>query len=201
MCREPYTPRDDIGDGTPANTISIPLSASTSTSFATASQTYYFLLSINTFCSNFNTMLKNKNSLRKTIFWGKNLKGIWEKKQHNNILIFSRKKTTKKPSEYLRVRKKTTIWIKPTKTICEIQYLWHLQQQQQYKKYISEITQCNTVLWSVPDARRMRRFVQVFGCKQLKTKFKNQIRIGYHQQQHQTPPAATTPNTSTELVR
>lgn len=42
-------------------------------------------------------MLKNKNSLRKTLFWGKNLKGIWEK---------TAKKTTKKPSEYLGVRKK-----------------------------------------------------------------------------------------------
>lgn len=200
MCREPYTPRDDIGDGTPSNTISIPVSASTSTSFATASQTYYFLLSINTFCSNFNTMLKNKNSLRKTIFWGKNLKGIREKNSATTFWFFP-EKNHKETLRISQSEKKTTIWIKPTKTICDIQYLWHLQQQQQYKKYISEITQCNTVLWSVPDARRMRRFVQVFGCKQLKTKFENQIRIGYHQQQHQTPPAATTPNTSTELVR
>lgn len=200
MCREPYTPRDDIGDGAPSNTISIPLSASTSTSFATASQTYYFLLSINTFCSNFNTMLKNKNSLRKTIFWGKNLKGIWEKKQHNNILIFSRKKTTKKPSEYLRVRKKQQFELNQQKLSVKFN-IYDTYNNNSNIKNISEITQCNTVLWSVPDARRMRRFVQVFGCKQLKTQFENQIRIGYHQQQHQTPPAATTPNTSTELVR
>lgn len=146
-------------------------------------------------------MLKNKKFSKKNNFLRKNLKGIWEKNSATTFWFFP-EKNHKETLRISQSEKKTTIWIKPTKTICEIQYLWHLQQQQQqYKKYISEITQCNTVLWSVPDARRMRRFVQVFGCKQLKTKFKNQIRIGYHQQQHQTPPAATTPNTSTELVR